>query len=236
MEQVTTQFERNLSFNFLTRWLHSYRFGTVRQVVAAMHAELGRPVRIIDIGCNDGTLFDRLREVAEVDYTGIELREEFATLAARRHAGIPSFRVLNEGAQTALEKCGPCDLITAIDTMEHIPEHDVVRIVEQVAALKVPLFVVVPVEIGPAIWMKNVGSALCGYIRHKEYTWAQTFWSGLYQLDRVPPHGVRHMGFDWRWLAQTIRHNMHIDTFKRFPLNFLPVAFASSVCMIAKPR
>jgi hypothetical protein len=37
----------------------------------------------------------------------------------------------------------------------------------------------VPVEIGASIRLKNIGSALCGYGRHEEYTWAETFWAGL---------------------------------------------------------
>lgn len=90
------------------------------------------------------------------------------------------------------------DIIVALETFEHIPEHDVVRIVEAVAASKPRLFVCsVPVEVGPAIWLKNVGSLVTGYMRHKEYRWSETFWAGLYQLDRLPPHGTRACQLAW---------------------------------------
>jgi predicted O-methyltransferase YrrM len=43
-------------------------------------------------------------------------------------------------------------------------------------------------------------------------------------------------GFDWRWLAQTIRQNFSINSIKKFPFNILPAAFATSVFIIATPR
>jgi hypothetical protein len=129
------------------------------------------------------------------------------------------------------------DIVVALETFEHIPEHDVVRIIEAIAASKPRFFVCsVPVEIGPAIWLKNVGSLVTGYMRHKEYSWPETFWAGLYQLDKLPPHGTGHKGFDWRWLAQTIRHNMKIKDIRKFPFSILPAAVAFSVFMVAEPR
>lgn len=145
--------------------------------------------------------------------------------------------MIHDSAANALATLEHTDIIVALETLEQIPEHDVVRIVEAVAAAKPRLFVSsVPVEIGPAIWLKNVGSLVTGYMRHKEYRWSETFWAGLYQLDKLPPHDTGHKGFDWRWLAQTIRHNMKIKEIRRFPLSILPAAVAFSVFMIAEPR
>jgi hypothetical protein len=129
------------------------------------------------------------------------------------------------------------DVLVALETLEHIPEHDVVRIIEAAAAMRPTLFVCsVPVEIGPAIWLKNVGSLVMGYTRHKEYLWRETFWAGLYQLDKMPPHSTGHKGFDWRWLAQTIRHNMKVTEIRKLPARMLPAAVAFSVLLVAEPR
>ena len=116
-------------------------------------------------------------------------------------------------------------------------EHAVVRIVENIARQRPRLFVCsVPVEVGPIIWIKNVGSWLMGYLRHTEYRWHETLWAGLYQLDRLPPHGTGHKGFDWRWLAQTIRHNLRIVEFRRLPARLLPAGLSTSVFFVARPR
>jgi hypothetical protein len=121
--------------------------------------------------------------------------------------------------------------------LEHIPEHEVVRLVERIAGARPKLFICsVPVELGPALWLKNIGAWLCRYPRYKEYAWAQTFWAGCYQLDKIPLHQTSHIGFDWRWLAQTIRHNMKIKELKRFPISWLPAAVSSSVFMVSEPR
>lgn len=136
-----------------------------------------------------------------------------------------------------LDQLAGADVIFALETLEHIPEHDVVRLVEAIAVARPKLFICsVPVEIGPAVWLKNVGSYLTGYIRHKDYTWTETFWAGLYQLDRLPPHVITHKGFDWRWLAQTIRHNLSIIDTRRLPFGFLPASFAFTVFIIAEPK
>ncbi len=81
--------------------------------------------------------------------------------------------------------------------------------------------VTVPVEVGPAVWIKNLGSVMMGYNRGSG-NFSETFWAGMYQMDRVPVHTVYHLGFDWRWLAQTIRHNARIVEMTALPFNGCP--------------
>jgi hypothetical protein len=45
-------------------------------------------------------------------------------------------------------------------------------------------------------------------------------------LDHVPPHRTGHRGFDWRWLAQSIRHFMRIREIKKNPFQWVPNMFA----------
>lgn len=197
----------------------------------------GKRIKVVDIGCAHAKLFSILNKRFEIDYTGIEINSDFVETARSRYAHNPNFRVIHDSAENALAHLTNIDILVALETFEHIPEHVVVRITEAIAAAQPDLFVCsVPVEIGPAIWLKNVGSFVTGYMRHKEYRWAETFWAGLYQLDKLPPHGTGHKGFDWRWLAQTIRHNMKIIKIRKFPFLFLPAAFAFSVFMVAEPR
>ncbi len=197
----------------------------------------GKRIKVVEIGCANAKLFSMLNEQFEIEYTGIEIYPGFVEQARQRYAHHSNFRVICDSAANASEHFKTADIVIALETLEHIPERDVVRIIEAVAEARPGLFVCsVPVEVGPAVWLKNIGSVLTGYTRHTEYRWAETFWAGLYQLDRLPPHGIRHKGFDWRWLAQTIRHNMKIIRVRKSPFGFLPAAFAFSVFIVAGAR
>lgn len=233
-----TYYEKNQRFNFLVSWLHSFRYKNILSVFKAVALRNeGKRIKVVDIGCAHAKLFQLLNARFEIDYTGIEVADGFVEAARSRYGHNPNFRIIHESVLSALSHLQNVDVCIALETLEHIPEHDVVRIVEAVASAQPNIFVCsVPVEIGPAIWLKNVGSLLTGYMRHKEYQWAETFWAGLYQLDKLPPHGIGHKGFDWRWLAQTIRHNMSVIEIRKFPFGFLPTAVAFSVFMVAKPR
>jgi Methyltransferase domain len=233
-----TQYERNQRFNSLVAWLHSFRFKNIMAVFTELARQRqGTQIKVVEIGCAHGKLFSILNERFEIDYTGIEIDEGSVNTARSRYAHHKNFRVLHNSAELALTHLQNSDIVVALETLEHIPEHTVVRIVEAVAISNPRLFVCsVPVEIGPAVWLKNVGSLLTGYIRHREYRWAETFWAGLYQLDRVAIHGTGHKGFDWRWLTQTIRHNMEILEIRKFPVPFLSAALAFTVFIVARPR
>lgn len=237
-DNTETQYEKNQRFNALVSWLHARRYRTILALTDKMvRANGDRAIRVIDIGCAHAKLFSVLNERFLIEYTGIEISEAFVDTARARYGHHANFSIIHDSAARALPALGHADVIVALETLEHIPEHDVVRIVEAVASARPGCFVAsVPVEIGPAVWLKNVGSLLTGYLRHREYRWPETFWAGLYQLDRLPPHGVGHKGFDWRWLAQTIRHNMKIVELRKLPFHPLPAALAFSVYIVAEPR
>lgn len=235
-----TAYERNQRANPLTRWLHGFRYRSILEIVDRLAAERpGQPLRVLEIGTAHGKLFEELDRRYEIRYVGIELDPAFCRTARERHGWRDNFE-LREGSAADpamwrdLERP---DLVVAMETLEHIPERADVRIIERVAALAPRCFVAsVPVEVGPAIWIKNVGSRLTGYNRHKSYSWRDTFWAGLYQLDRLPPHGTGHRGFDWRWLAHTIRHYFVIRQIRRSPFPFVPTPLAFSVMFVTEPR
>jgi len=228
-------YERAQHHNSITTWLHSQRFRHARRVISDAATTLHRPVRVIDIGCAHAKLFETLRGIP-LEYTGIEKLAGFSEAANARYGSHDNFRFIQDNAINALPDVGRPDVIVALEAMEHMLERDAVRLIEAIASTRPALFLCsVPVEIGPAIWLKNVGSLVCGYSRHREYTWAQTFWSGLYQLDKMPPHRLAHRGFDWRWLAQTIRHNLRIKAIHRLPFRFMPAALSTSIFIEAEP-
>lgn len=238
--QNELSYEKNQRFNWLVSWLHSLRYAHILGVFGKLAKNTnGRPIKVVELGCAHAKLYNLLNSRFKIEYLGIEIRKEFAEAALARYGANLNFKLVQGSAteKEAMNGLGMPDIVVALETLEHIPEHDVVRIVENIARLSPPLFVCsVPVEIGPIIWIKNVGSWLMGYSRHKEYRWRDTFWAGFYGLDRLPPHETRHLGFDWRWLAQTIRHNMRIVETRKLPFQILPAALTTSVFFIAEPR
>jgi hypothetical protein len=233
-----TEYERNQVHSAVVSWLHSHRYKNILRVFEAVAREVkGRPIRVVDIGCAHAKLYQVLDERFDIEYTGIDPEPTLAAVARERYGNRPNFTLLETSALETVDRYRGADVVAALETLEHIPEHEVVRLVEAVAQARPRRFVCsVPVEIGPTIWLKNVGSWVAGYVRHTEYEWKETFWAGLYRLDKLPPHAVRHKGFDWRWLAQTIRHNLRIVSLQTLPYGFVPSAFSTSVFIVAEPR
>ena len=235
-----TRYERNQRFNALTAWLHTFRYRNLLRLVAGLAREIpDRPLRILEIGAAHGRLYEVLDERFRIEYAGVELSPEFVERALARHGDRSNFRMrLGSAADPAVyEGLDPPDLVCALETLEHIPERESFRIVEHLAPLRPRLFICsVPVEIGPSILIKNVGSLLIGYNRHRSYPWRDTFWASLYRFDHLPPHATGHRGFDWRWLAQTIRHFFRIREIRKNPFQWVPVCCALSVMFVAEPR
>uniref|UniRef100_UPI00311ECE8C hypothetical protein n=1 Tax=Vibrio sp. TaxID=678 RepID=UPI00311ECE8C len=144
--------------------------------------------------------------------------------AVQRYGSNSNFKYINDVVQNHLHEFEACDMVVCLETLEHIPESDVVRIVENLGkARPKALLFSVPNDIGPIVFVKNFGSMLIGWKRHKEYSWLETLQASLYM------HTTEHKGFDWRWLAQTIRQNMIIKKIHRSPVNFIPCTLSPSI-------
>ncbi|MDJ0629074.1 MAG: class I SAM-dependent methyltransferase [Rhodobacter sp.] len=232
------RYEKNQDFNLITRFLHATRFRYLERIVRDLTPRFGSKLRVLDIGCGPCRSYRLMTEWRDdIDYTGVELREDFCALAAERYGGRNNFRLHRADIAEKLDLIDGFDLVIGLETFEHIPEHKVVRVVEAIGRSDFQkLFITVPNEIGPAVAIKNTGSALMGYIRHRQYTWTETFYASICELDRVRPHGTEHIGFDWRWLAQTLRHNVRIVKKYRFPFQFVPKAVSPTIGFLCERR
>lgn len=218
-------YDGNQNFNAATRWLHAQRY---RHVLKALRGR--ESLRVLDIGCGTGRLFEVLDGRFRVDYVGIERDERFTHFTQVRYGHRPNYRIITESALTAIDRVGHFDVICALETLEHIERADVLVLLDKIRDKLAPLMLFsVPVEIGPSVWLKNVGSALCGYSRHLEYSWRETFWAGLYQLDRLPPHGTSHKGFDWRWLHRELARRFLVRR-HRLPFRLAPPSSMFFLC------
>lgn len=235
LEKNQTYYEKNQNFNPVVRWLHSIRYKYLIEIFDKLIFENpNKKLKVVDIGCAHAKTFEILNNDYEIEYVGIEIDVHFFETAKFRYGSYPNFRIINDSIENHYRELEGVDLVISLETLEHIPENIVVRLIEKIGLAKPKYFLCsVPNEIGPIIWIKNIGSLIMGYMRHKEYKWSETLYAGLYKLDKVEVHGTGHKGFDWRWLAQTIRHNMKItDTFSS-PFRWLPKTFSVSVIFIS---
>ena len=231
------RYEAGQNFNALTRLLHGTRYRHLREIARSLMEGLDRPLRVVDIGAGTGSAFVELSALGPVEYVAVDPMQYFADILTERFSARPNFSLRFGSICDHYDCLQGADLIIALESLEHIPEHDVVRVVEEVArAGPRRFYVTVPNEIGPALLVKNVGSFLMGWGRWKEYSWRETWAAARYDLDSLPPHGTGHKGFDWRWLAQTIRHNMKIERTLRSPNQLVPLWLSPSVGFDCLPR
>lgn len=231
-----TSYEKDQNFNPLVSWLHSIRYKYLIELFDQLKNENPtKQLKVVEIGCAHAKAFGLLNERYNINYVGIELNQTFAKTAKSRYGSQPNFRIINDSIENHYTELENVDFLMSLETLEHIPERIVVRLIERISSANPKYFVCsVPNEIGPIVWIKNIGSLLMGYYRHTEYKWSETLYAGLYQLDKVETHGTGHKGFDWRWLAQTIRHNRKITKTFSSPFRWLPKTFSVSVIFISR--
>lgn len=233
-------YENNQNFNLINRYLHSFRFKWICNVIENIKKDnKNKKIVIVDIGCGTCKLFETLQNQNLIfEYIGVEPLDEFVEIAQKRYGKYKNFSILHSFIEESMDLLPEkIDLVTAMETFEHIPEYLVPSILKSISEKNPKLIAIsVPVEIGPSIFIKNLGSKLMGYCRYKEYTWKETFLASIYLLDKIPSHTTGHKGFDWRWLKHNIRQYFHIKKINKSPFNFIPSAFAPSICFTAIPK
>ena len=238
-ETFAETYEYYQNFNFITRYLHSFRYKWILNIFRSLKDDINesRPIKVVDIGCGTGNLYKLLSEKGfNIDYIGIEPTENFSSYCISKYGKNPDFKLIKGMAENIINDIEGVDIYIALETFEHIPEHIVTQLLQMISKKQPRILACsVPIEIGPSIIIKNIGSKIMGYMRYKEYKWIETFWAGIYQLDKIPPHDIYHKGFDWRWLKHTIRQSMIITKSSTSPFPIVPAAFAPSICFKARP-
>jgi len=233
-------YEKNQDFNFINRYLHSFRFRWISSIIESLKKNnKDEKITIVDIGCGTCKLFGILqKQNLNFNYVGVEPLDEFVEVAKKRYGNFKNFSIIHSFIENSMNLLPEkIDLFTAMESFEHIPEYLVPSILKSISEKKPKLLAIsVPVEIGPSILIKNLGSKLMGYCRHKEYTWKETFLASIYLLEKIPAHTTGHKGFDWRWLKHNIRQYFYIKKINKSPYNFIPSALAPSICFTGIPK
>ena len=232
-KKTLLEYEEIQNFNIITRILHRTRYRNLESLVRSLSKKKGT-LRIVDVGCGPAGAFNIISKLGvKFDYLGIELREDFAETANNRYEKFGNFEVICDTIENHYDKFNSADLVIGLESFEHIPEAIVVRTIEAIGNSSFRyLYLTVPNEVGPAIFVKNFGSLIMGYNRYKEYKWAETFAATFYNLDSVERHSTGHKGFDWRWLAQTLRQNVKILKNTTSPFNLIPKFISPNIGFI----
>ena len=233
-----TEYERRQDFNAVTRRLHGFRTRELCRVIAEP-SPICDPVRVLELGCGTARTLGALSGLREiVHYHGVDIEPDRIAAAEARASDLPvdaSFSV--EAVAPGMRLPFSPDVVAALELLEHLPEDEVGPLLAWLANLDAQRYVFsVPIEVGPALLIKNVGSALMGYIRHRDYAWRETLWASVYRLDKLPPHDTRHNGFDWRWLRAVIRRHFDLVRIRKSPFGWTPACVAPSILFVAKRR
>jgi len=95
-----THYEKLQGYNFLTRWLHSARYKNILKIMAQFSAgrTSSEPIRILDIGCGTGKLYEILNEHFSIEYFGSEINPEFVEVTRKRYGQQPNFKITDQSA------------------------------------------------------------------------------------------------------------------------------------------
>lgn len=99
-----------------THWWFKARRRLVRRFAERLRAELGRPLRILDVACATAMSFRFLSDLGSI--RGLDISTETIEFARKR--GID--RIVRGDAQKMPFRDGAFDLVLALDAFEHFPD------------------------------------------------------------------------------------------------------------------
>jgi SAM-dependent methyltransferase len=99
-----------------THWWFKARRRLVRRFAERLRAELGRPLRILDVACATAMSFRFLSDLGSIH--GLDISTETIHFAKQR--GI--HRIVRGDAQKMPFRVGAFDLVLALDAFEHFPD------------------------------------------------------------------------------------------------------------------
>ncbi|MDQ2080243.1 class I SAM-dependent methyltransferase [Xanthobacteraceae bacterium Astr-EGSB] len=227
----TEEYERRQSFNAIVKFLHGVRYRNLVTAVTPI-AAIGQ-IRVVDIGCAGAKVFAVLSNLFDIQYVGIESEISRSETAHARFGHASNFRVIHGSIEDHVTELNGADVIVALEAIEHLPDQLAEIVIGAAAEARPRLFICsVPNEVGPIIWVKNIGSVMMGYMRHKEYKWRETLMAGLFRFER---HDTGHKGFDWRRIDAMLRQKFVVER-RSSPFEWLPSIASPSIFFAAKPR
>lgn len=230
---TTAYNERLFSGAGLRRFYHMARFNWVREKADRF---LGRDLRLVELGCYDGRLFDTLGDRVS-SYVGLDANWSGGLDLARQ-----KYRDRKEVTLVEAErpeefrrfKDGQFNVAAALETLEHVPPEMVAPFLDELRRVtRGHLFVTVPNELGPVFLAKYLGKKII-YGGEQAYSPAEILAATLRRSDKVERDD--HKGFDYRDVIAQIGRRFEVLKVEGLASFGLPAALAPTVGIFARSR
>jgi 2-polyprenyl-3-methyl-5-hydroxy-6-metoxy-1,4-benzoquinol methylase len=220
------------SRSFTIRLSHRGRFTLARRLIAPSAG-----ARLLDYGCGDGTFMAQVIDLFP-DAVGTDYEPGQVADCRRRFADYPRLRFCTvDELSTVSASFG---LITCMEVLEHCREREIDQVLDDLRRLLAPagrLVISVPIEIGPALILKQMVRRIAGWRNLGDYRYNERYTVGelvrmtlatsrsaiarpLYDNAPGLPPFHTHKGFNWRALRERIGHDFSLQRtcFSPFPL------------------
>lgn len=235
---------------WIVRYAHRQRFDTALELVLS-----SRPTVVVDYGAGDGMFVDDLlrgdghRPELVIAFDPLPLMLD--RIAERLEGHPEADRVVICGTLDEVDQAlagRPVDVCVALEVLEHLtlrPRRAFYDFAARHLAADGSLVLGLPVEIGPAVIVKELGRrALKG--RKSSYTWPELFKRAVGRtrpdpdrFDAAEPEDffAYHTGFDHRYVLAELADDYRIAQRRPTPVRFAPAwLFNQEVTVRAVPR
>ena len=217
----------------LRRFYHMARFNWVRDKI---DRHVGAGLRLIELGCYDGRLFEVLGARVS-QYVGLDANwGEGLTLAREKYRGRPGVTLLEANRPEDLEQfgAGEFNVAAALETLEHVPPEMVPGFLDEFQRVtRGYLFLTVPNELGAVFLAKWLAKRFV-YRDGHHYSPKEVVAATLRRSDKVERDD--HKGFDYRHVIAEVAKRFDIIDVDGLASLGLPAALSPTVGIFAKSR
>lgn len=217
----------------LRRFYHLARFNWVRDRV---DRRLEGKLRLVELGCYDGRLFDTLGQRV-VEYAGIDANWSGGLdLAREKYKNRKKVTLVEAASPEAFGRFsdGQFNVAAALETLEHVPADLVTPYLDQLQRVtRGHLFVTVPNELGLVFLAKHLGKKIL-YGGEQAYSPAEVLAATLRQSHKVQRDD--HKGFDYRHVVAEVGNRFEILAVEGLASFGLPASLSPTVGIFARSR
>lgn len=236
MRPIENYYETVTNFNFITKYLHNNKYRTLKKILNKEKKKLN----IIDIGCGTCNVFKELNKEFIISYIGVDVDRMAIDISKERFKFEKNFQIFCN-SMANFEVSDFIDLrykniITCFDTIEHMSFNEFKGMIDRLSNINVDhIYINLPIENGLSILIKNLGSFLMRYRRHKEYSLSQTFFATLSLFKFLPEHNKKHLGFNWKKIYNIIIKKYDVKIYTS-PIVSVPLFISPSIFLECRKK
>jgi len=171
----------------------------------------------LDYGCADGWILrDLVKNRFVLKGVGVDLDHRMVERAREDSLGDPRLAFYPVGEVNRWGKREGYSLILCLETLEHVEEpRRILSLFSELLERGGFLILSVPIEIGPALLLKQAGrffTHLIGGYGYERYQMWELLWGLLGRVERIPSSHQRpdltykgHKGFDYRRIGEDLK-------------------------------